>query len=186
MKRNDGYTLVEMIIVIAIIVVLSGMAYLSLSVLSSARARDKAIEFDTDVATIAAKARSMDAQFKPAGSSDVYDQFCIAIYKDTSGKSLYSAPAYYNADSDEYVVDCGNERKFSRRVGLVYSGVFDDSKTVTGLNDKGNFGDIVSMIRYNRRGECVEGYGEYTFTTDRNSTGVASTLIRQNGSHETR
>lgn len=185
MKKNDGYTLVEMIIVIAIIVILSGMAYLSLSVLSSAKARDKAIDFDTEIATLAAKSRSMDANY--IDGAKTYNQFCLVIYKSPSGKDIYEAPGYYDTVEDEYVVDCAEKKKFSRRVGLEYNQTFDDTKTVTELHDDDStFGTVVSLIRYNRRGECVEGYGSYTFTTDRNSTGVARTKIRQNGSHETR
>lgn len=184
MKKNDGYTLVEMMIVIAIIIALSGMAVISLTVLNSASAKDSAMNFDTDIATLAAKARSMDANFMY--NSNVYEEFCIVLYKDSSGKNTFQAPGYYDPDTDCYVVNCNEKKKLSRRVELQLDGVttntgsgFDvDGASVTEVN-------IVSIIRFNRRGECVLGYGKYNFCK-RGGTIIATNKIRQNGSHETR
>ena len=183
MKKNGGYSLIEMIIMISIIVILSGMAFLSISILSSASAKDRAIDFDTEIATLAAKARSMDANYSYGGKT--YQQYCLVLYKTTSGEQFFSAPGYYDAEDDEYVVDCAEKKKFSRKIGLTYDGTYDDTKTITEINDDGTGGDVISLIRFNRRGECVEGYGSYGFTTKKNNE-VAYTKIRQNGSHETR
>jgi prepilin-type N-terminal cleavage/methylation domain-containing protein len=186
MKKNDGYSLVEMLIVLAIIMLLTGMAYLSLSVLSSAKARDKAIEFDNELATVAAKARNMNAGFVDSATGIVYDQYGIVIYKPVTGSGLFEAPAYYNPTLDYYVVDCSEAKKFSKRVGLVFNGTTNTGSQLKPINNDGSGVDAISVIRFNRRGECMNGYGTYTFTTDRNSSGVASTKLRQNGSHEAR
>ena len=184
MKKNNGYTLVEMIIVISIIVLLAAMAVISMRVLGSASAKDKAVDFDTDIAALSTKARNMDANFTLAGSTDKYDQFCLVVFKTASGDSIFSAPGYYRSESDNYYVDCGERKKFSSRIGFQYSG---DVQTGAGLDfSDGESYQTLAVIRFNRRGECVNGYGTYSFTTARNNTPVATTKIRKNGSHETK
>ncbi len=184
MKKNDGYTLVEMSIVISIIVLFSGMAMISLTVLNSASAKDSAVNFDTDVATLATKSRSMDANF--THGSVTYTDYCIVLFKDSSGKSTYQAPGYYDPNTDTYLVDYSQRKKLSRRVEIKLDNVTTDTGSGYSVY-QGSTSDvsIVSIIRYNRRGECVLGYGVYNFCK-RGGNIIATNKIRQNGSHETR
>lgn len=185
MKKNEGYSLVEMLIVIAIIMVLTGMAYITIRILSSASARDKAIDFDTEIATLAAKSRNMDAKFvNPDDSTDEYDQFSLFIYRPHGGDEVYEAPGYYSTTTNNYYVDVPNGKKYNRKISVQYDGSLPAWNEI---HYRGSSIDIIAAIRYNRRGECVAGYGNYKFTTDRSSgNAVASTKIRQNGSHETK
>ena len=49
-KRNEGFSLIEMIIVLAIIAVVSTMSILSIGIINTAKAKDAASVFDSEVA----------------------------------------------------------------------------------------------------------------------------------------
>ena len=184
MKKNEGYTLIEMIIVISIIVVLSAMAYVSLSILSSARARDKAIEFDTDIATLQTKARNMDAEF--SFNSKTYNQFCIVFFTLGAGTDIYQAPGYYDIADDDCVVDITQKKKLPRKISMEFQGTSPHAGVLSTTEPVGDDCNAIAVIRFNKRGECMEGYGTYSFTQNKNGSTVAVTKIRQNGSHETK
>ena len=67
-KKNKGYSLVEMIIVLAIVVILAGLALVSLTLVNTARAKDASNKFSSEVNQVRKKAIEM----KPAKGSDPY------------------------------------------------------------------------------------------------------------------
>ena len=60
-KNDHGYTLVEMIIVIAIIAVVAGMSLISITLIHSARAKEASVTVDSEIATLITKSKNMQS-----------------------------------------------------------------------------------------------------------------------------
>ena len=56
---NAGYSLVEMIIVLAIVAVVSAMAIVSITMIHSAKAKEAAVTFDSEVSTLITKSKNL-------------------------------------------------------------------------------------------------------------------------------
>lgn len=59
MKKNSGYTLIELIIVIAIMAILSGMAFVTLGIIKQAKCSAAAAELDNQMASIWIKTKAL-------------------------------------------------------------------------------------------------------------------------------
>ncbi len=211
-KKNKGYSLVEMIIVLAIVVILAGLALVSLTLVNTARAKDASNKFSSEVNQVRKKAIEM----KPAKGSDPYfdetkdyryglvlylddgkyqtDQ--VVVEKNAAGKYVYKDDASGAGISHAYPSydTLGNpvreNVKYSSRVEVKFTG-----KNTSFLNgntndmDKENAGALTTekavCIVFDRHGNCVSGTGEYRFYK-KNSNQVARVIVRQNGSIEVR
>lgn len=89
MKNSKGYSFVELIIVIAIIIVLSVMALVSMTIISSAKAKDAAINFGEEISTLKQRCMNMtpdridDSTGRPKGN---YDKWALALYVTSEDK----------------------------------------------------------------------------------------------------
>jgi type II secretory pathway pseudopilin PulG len=171
-NRNAGYSLIEMIIVMAIIMIVSVMALLSVTLIASAKVKEAAVTFDSEVATLITKAKNMECDADPTYS------YCLKLYKDSDGK-YYVKTGYYNpngaTDADRYIFDGTGK-------GVSLSSYADISYTPTGGVENTSFTEC--YIRFDRKGLCAEGDGTYKFYK-RNGSLVAQCNIRKNGSHDT-
>ncbi len=213
-KKNRGYSLVEMIIVLAIVIILAGLSLVSLTLVNTARAKDASNKFGSEVSQVRKKAIEM----KPAKANDPYFddtkadnyRFGIVIYKNdgkfqteqvivektasgtykyrdggTAGVS-HSYPAY-----DSSGTPIRENVQYSSKVDVTFEGHYvsfvDGSSWDT--TDKKKPGaidtDDAICILFDKHGNCVSGYGEYRFYK-RNSNQVARVVVRQNGSIEIR
>ena len=183
-RRNDkGYSLVEMIIVIAIIAVVAAMAIVSVSMIRSAKAKDAAATVDSELATLITKSKNVDCD-------RANSEYAARIYKD-NGVFYYQRGYYYYdkiAKKGNYVWNDTKESKVSLTsyVDIRYAedkSVPNDDpseKKVEDMNDgKGIF------IRFAKNGMCVDGSGDLRFCK-RNGNVVANVYIRANGSHQLR
>ena len=184
--NNKGYSLVETIIVIAIIGIVSAMALASVTMIHSAKAKDAAVVFDSKVAETAAKARGMN--------KDSSKLFSIRLYKEGStyyiqtGTSEFSGGAYtFTADADN--MHEGKGTSISRYVRISYYPEDktdpDSSYTIGAWNDTKDVGTSGQVIIFAKSGVCISGAGTYCFYK-RNGTLVAKDFVRRNGSHESR
>ena len=55
-EKNKGYSLIELVIVIAIIALLTGLSFVTVSLLGSARAKEAAVDFDSQISDLASNA----------------------------------------------------------------------------------------------------------------------------------
>ena len=78
-RTNKGYSFVETVIVIAIIIVLSAMAVATVSIINKARTKDAAVSFGEVISTLKLKCMNMTP-------SSGYDTYAISLYKDSDGK----------------------------------------------------------------------------------------------------
>ena len=186
-SKNKGFSLVEMIIVLAIVAVMSTMALISINVIRSAKAKDAASVFDSEVATLKTKAKGMGVDVNKDGKlsdDELKLYYCIKIYKD--GDTYYLCTGYTNVESvsTSFVSTSKNNdgkgRNLSTYVKIKYTGKLVSGTEVT---DKEPGDDENAFyIVFNKRGECVYGVGEYEFFKPNGRT-VARKYIRANGSH---
>jgi len=193
LKNSKGYTLVEMIIVIAIIGVISAASVISLTLISSARAKDAAMLFGSEVETLRSKAMNM--------TSSSGDYALLLMMVDDEYRIYYG-----NVDGGiaSYVDDSSNYKSLSKRVeikvkqytygsgsnavtagGYIVSGdtaitEFDETDEGTQPTDSNTV-----IITYNKKGICTSGYGEYDFYK-KNGNLVARVIVYQNGSIDIR
>ena len=163
MKNSKGYSFVELIIVIAIIVVLSVMALVSMTIISSAKAKDAAITVGEEISIL--KQRSMNmtpddidtSTGKPLGN---YDKYAIALYltsddkiacclvkhvdPNTSASSLSGVKGMYvpvEYDGSSFTStdfgDSENNITFSKRIDVEFTGKFKVN-TTTGYSPDNN------------------------------------------------
>lgn len=199
---NKGYSLTELIITIGIIVVLTGLSFVTLSLLSSARAKEAAVDFDSEISDLAGRAKSK--QVKILGKEAGYQNFCfcVKLYKD--GDKYYVKKGYYNpavSNGTEQVVKEGDTvstnvqyifvegengkdekgRGFSSKVVIKYDAP-DVGITVV---PEADITDAGVYIVYNRSGRCIAGTGEYRFYKA-NGSNICNVTINKNGSHQSK
>lgn len=197
--RNKGYSLIELIITIAIIVVLTGLSFITLSLLGSARAKEAATDFDAQISDLAASSKNKLVIL--AGSER--PKYCafIKLYKD--GDKYYVKKGYYNPTAvtnnertlvEGEVVDnfsytryfyVEDENKnddkgvgFSSKVKITYEA--PDATKEKEITEDGVY------IIYNRAGRCIGGDGVYHFYKSSNNANIANVTINKNGSHQTK
>ena len=73
LKNDKGYSLVELIIVIAIIVALAASALLSITMIHSARAKDAAVKLGSEVNSLKTRCMNMTPD------NTVYDFYALAV-----------------------------------------------------------------------------------------------------------
>ncbi len=201
-KRSQGYTLVEMIVVIAIIAVVAGLSLISITLIHSAKAKNASTTVDSEVSTLITKSKNMSSD--RAGW-----QYAARIYADEKG-AYYFQKGYYNPKTKSYDfkdTDTEGEGKgtsLSSYVVIKYTGscpnVAFDNATMKGTEDitltvsdheiknlctaLGNPGGGL-FIRFAKDGSCESGVGDIRFYK-RNGNIVAHEYIRANGSHQSK
>jgi prepilin-type N-terminal cleavage/methylation domain-containing protein len=197
-KRDKGYSLVEMIIVLAIIAVVSGMSMLSITMIHSAKVKNASITFNSEVSTLITKSKNMNPVYNGPSGAQTFDGFALKVYKKSSDTNYYCNLGYYNEDDTgkrDYFMFEENEVSLSKYAEIKFTGDLYDSngakstvsQMVIGSSDGsgGSAQDVVYIV-FDKRGVCLEGYGEYAFCKKRGGNQVARVVIRQNGSHFSR
>ena len=192
-KNNRGYSLVEMIICIAIIAVVTSVALISISLIRSARAKEAAVTVDEEIATLITKSKNMKCDKEGNGW-----QYAARIYYNTDDNKYYFQKGYYNTLTSQYTftnTDSEGEGKgtsLSSYVDIQFTGTrekLNGSLTVSAKQDESNMDvksdDFGVPIRFNKDGSCATGYGDYAFLK-KNGNVVATDYIRKNGSHQTK
>lgn len=192
LQNNEGFTLVELIICIAIIVIMTGASYITLSVLHTAKAKEAASTFESALADVVSKDKNVGVDYNLDGTIDSSEekyQMGVRIYK--KGSKVYlqkcvfiaqsnGSYAHWNLGADDSYIKSINDNNdgkgtcLSRYVTVEYISV---SGTKYSL---GTYSDYT--ICFNKRGECVTGYGTYNFKDTKGAT-ISSIQINKNGSY---
>ena len=171
-RSNKGYTLVELIIVIAIILIVSAMALVTVTMIQSAKAKDAAIRVDSEIAEIIASSRGM------AYDKDDPSKFYALHLYDIDGTYYIRRGYAVKLPSGKYrFTSNGKNLNDDKGYSLTNYVVIDwdaDNKKEDSLPG--------IVIVYSKSGQCLAGYGTYSFKK-RNQTEVATNYIRQNGTH---
>lgn len=78
MKKNQGYTLIEMIIVIAIMAILAGFAFVNLGITRRAKCTTSATSFDNQLSALYTQTMALSDNM--SGTTNDY-KLCMRVYK---------------------------------------------------------------------------------------------------------
>lgn len=182
-RLNDkGYSLVEMIICIAIIAIMTGVAVVTVSMINSARAREASVTFTSELSDMYTKSKNQMVVI-----SDVkYPKYNHCLYLHSDGTRTYIKKGYYNpAGTDEdtkYIytgVDNPNNGKgvsITGSVTIKYKDSAGVEKSIVGT-------DYGVYIIFDRNGRCISGDGLYTFCKDKDVV-IAEVSLKKNGSYQ--
>ncbi len=201
LKNNKAYSFVEMIVVIGILLVVSGMSLLSFTIIKSARGQDAAMVFDSTISELITRSKNMNAAKNksmkwvdgngPFGFETI--GYTLKIYWDEEDE-VYSLQFgdYYADDKSEGTSTTGGKLVSRRRMS--YYGDYKAQSltgdcviyyTIEGTNTRVMIDeDHPIEIRYTKRGLCVDGFGKYEFYRSDGTTHIADVIVRRNGSHE--
>lgn len=183
-EDNKGYSLVELIIVIAIIVVLSAAAYATLTIMHSAKAKEAASTFESEISELITKSKGQMCVVKDEDGDGIDDlkpdyRYCINVYKDSDGK-FYLRKGYWDSVTDAYTFpielnnSSGKGTSLSAYVIVKYKALGGTENTVDASG--------ISIV-YDRSGMCIEGAGEFSFYKKSGSY-ISSVTLNKNGSHQ--
>ena len=190
MANNKGYTLVEMLIVISIMVILASLSMFSIGVIRDAKRSAAVNTFDNEISTCLIKTKAV-AQVDSSQNSNV----CMYIYRRDNGvKANYCIKVGYDSGSDS-VAD------------IIDSSVVLGNSYATAVNDDANWdavlpkdvadiiytsssgGSSVSITNFHKikfrksDGKVTDGYGEYEFVKADGSVYSTIYLDEQSGNH---
>lgn len=182
--NNKGYSLVELIIVIGIIVVMTGIATVTVTLINSAKAKEAAVTFSSELADLQTKSKGQIISLTDVatGVTTTYPNytFAIRLYKD--GSKCYIQKGYcdetnaFTAFTDTNV-NSGKGISLSSRIIIKYTNT--DTSTQIEIDDSGN--EVI--IAYDKNGRCVSGSGVYDFYK-KNGNLVDTVTIKKNGSYQ--
>lgn len=185
--NNKGYSLVELIIVIAIIVVLTGAALITMNIMHSAKAREASITFDSKISELINKSKNRACDANVDGKIDSADEgysFGLRLHKDGNKcylqEVLVKDGAYVKDDTYEKANNV-NDGKGISLSSYVYVKYTDQSGNVITIGDQAS---ETVLISYKRNGTCASGYGMYEFIRTSGGDQVASMTLNKNGSHQ--
>lgn len=202
-SKNKGYSLVETIIVIAIIGIVSVMAMASVSMIRSAKCKDAAVVFDSEISELIAKAKSMN---------DSSGMYAIRIWKDGENYYIQRGKVDKIGPILKFKISADNENDYKGKAvskyvrisftaensgGLSYPDDWNASLDATwtastmikcdGSIGTFNDGDELSgvVVAVTKSGDVISGNGAFCFFK-KNGSQVARVYVRKNGSHEAR
>ncbi len=164
MKKNKGYTLVEMLIVLAIMAILSGLAAVSVGLIRKAKIQDAITSFDSQLTNLwiqtksmAAKQKSMYAELKLAGDH-------------ANGDGIYT---FTISDPEAGTTETQTYDKWDKYVDIIYDGTEFDNNTSVKIQFDKSTGAVVSG----------NGAGDYVFQDKAGNVVATIHVDRITGSH---
>ena len=191
LRNKKGYSLVELIIVMAIIIALAATALLSMTMVHSARAKDSAIKLGSEVNSL--KTRCMNMTPEDAN----YDYYALAVYKDNNTIHLQlvmhkkSAPGTgftfeFDPVPGEPAIDFPSSVNTTFAGRIIRNNAYDStpellSSEYTPGPISGTGTNTPVIIAFDKKGHCFSGSGDYYFYK-KNGSRVARVEVRTNGS----
>lgn len=191
MKNNKGYSLVEMIIVIAIIAVLTSAALVTITLINSAKAKEAGVTLDSEISRLVAQSKSQMPIFDDGSGTKAEHKdynFAIAIYKNTD-KKYYIASGYYNKQDNKFsTFDVSNNNGgkgicLSSKVSVSYE---PGNKNTSNSPDCDINGTTYSawVVSFDKAGRCICGVGTFELKKSSDNTVIDEISIKANGSHQ--
>ena len=186
MKKNKGYTLIEMIIVIAIMAILTGVAVVTIGIIKDARCTAAVNSFQSQVSALWIKTKALSqgsVQANPTGSeaSDKYP-LCMQIVKNSDSSDDVKDGAY------EIILGYYDNSTFHKKETVaVLTEIIDIEYTPVGTEHPLNSydGDYITsaVIQYNKSDGSVT-YGAGTYKVMYNDRSFGSIYIDKiSGNH---
>lgn len=181
LRDNRGFSLVELIICISIIIIMSGVAMVTVTMLNSAKAKEASVTFESTLSDTITKSKNQVCVISGV-QYPKYDR-CIHVYKHSDGK-YYIRTGYFDPDasgSAAYIFF--DDENVNGGKGISMTSKVDVKYTATGTTDDALIDEDGIYIVYNRNGQCIEGSGTYSFYK-KNGNAIADVVIQKNGSHQ--
>ena len=164
LDNNGGYTLVEMIIVIAIIAVMSGVGALTISSIRASQATSSMQRFDDELSALEMRTKTLQSGC------------AIRIVKNEANYDIYYGTCTNNNPSS-FKADSTKPDAVLQRVTLYYDKDYNADTSSSILREK------IIMIR-KTDSQVLSGYGEYMFCKYDSKQAVGSVIVNQyTGSH---
>ncbi|MBE5923149.1 MAG: prepilin-type N-terminal cleavage/methylation domain-containing protein [Lachnospiraceae bacterium] len=170
MKKNKGYSLVEMLIVIAIMAILGGLTFISLGIMRDARRQAAANNFNNLISSCLIKTKAVTNPTPPPSS--VKGDVAMVITQRSDGK--YTVRIGYLSGGNVYkITDDVTAQVLDSEVGADCDAVFP--KEVEGLQfiaqgaDDSTAADVTNaVITFDKSdGRVTSGAGKYQFMTSK-------------------
>lgn len=159
LKSNSGYTLVEMIIVIAIIAIMSGAGIFTVSAIRTSQATASMQKFDSELSAL-----EMRTKTQKSGEALRIVQNG-ANYEIFYGTCTDGDPLTFSANST-------TPDKILERVSIYYAEDYDADSVTTPLTEQ------VVIIRKSDS-QVLTGYGEYRFCKYNSNNNVGRVTLNQ-------
>jgi prepilin-type N-terminal cleavage/methylation domain-containing protein len=162
--KNGGYTMVELIIVIAIIAVMSGMGFLTIVSIRTSQANSSMQRFDEELSALVMRTKSQSADC------------AIKIEKADANYNIYYGTCT-DGDPTTFTTTSTQPDAVLQRVTIYYDSSYNADGVTTPLTSQ------IIQIRKSDS-QVLAGYGEYVFAKyDRGNTVGRVTLNQYTGSH---
>ncbi|MDO5156097.1 MAG: type II secretion system protein [Eubacteriales bacterium] len=188
MKKQKGYTLVEMLIVLAIMAILSSLTVVSVGIINKAKYNAAISNFKSQLSglSIITKATAQPQSTSSTSSTTGYvgEPLCMRLYEDTNKEVCYLVlgyqtttgfvPKYEREGRDEAYAKQNHEMiVFPRFVGIKYTKSKDEQEnTLTSTSDTSDIKSI-TLIEFNKSDGSVRyGAGDYEFNFKGNKVGT--------------
>jgi prepilin-type N-terminal cleavage/methylation domain-containing protein len=163
-QKNAGYTLVELIIVIAIIAVMSGMGFLTIVSIRTSQANSSMQRFDEELSALVMRTKTQGADN------------AIKIEQDGANYNIYYGTCTDGVEST-FTTTSTQPDAVLQRVTIYYDSSYNADSVTTPLTSQ------VIQIRKSDS-QVLAGYGEYVFAKyEKGNTVGRVTLNQYTGSH---
>ena len=187
MKNNKGYTLIEMLIVIAIMVILSGLSIYSIGIIRSAKRSAAVDSFDDQISSCYVKTKAVsdvsDAALDPSKGNKV----CMLIRKRTNkdGVTNYCIKVGYDLGAAG-VADITKGTPVNNDDDLTWDAILPKDVALITLTEKGTANDVTEQkIFFNKSvGSVDEGYGYYDFYKSNGEAFAQVFIDESTGKHQ--
>lgn len=180
---NKGYSLVEMVITIGIILVVSAMAMVTISTLNSARAKNASIQLDSELTQLITRAKGQTTKYDALQAIKIYKSSSDSKYYYLTGTATKSGVTYvFTADAKSSSLNGGLGYKFSSSTRISYTAENVEPSYKWNVGPSADLDNDGKIIVYNKQGYCINDAGTYVFFKS-NGNMVAQVIVRKNGSH---
>lgn len=169
MKKNKGYTLIEMIIVIAIMAILAGLSAVSLSLMSKGKEQEAVTTFNSQLNSIMLKTKAIGTAQK-----NMY-----AVFKESTDNNYLLEVYDKDASGTVKLKDSVLLKRWSKYITITYTSEGTD-QIQSGYGDSST-GFYIMFDK--STGAVLKGAGSYTFKNKKGDTVATIYLDPATGNH---
>ncbi|MBQ9233995.1 MAG: prepilin-type N-terminal cleavage/methylation domain-containing protein [Lachnospiraceae bacterium] len=189
LKDNKGFSLTELIIVIAIILIMTAASFVTLTIMHSAKAKEAASSFENSLAEVISLSKNNGVDKNDNGIIDSDEEkytIGLRIYKD--GRKYYlqrcicqkqatGEYTYVNLPVSDAYIKSINEHSGK---GICLSAYVDIKYYDLDGNDKSADSYVIA---FNKKGDCKLGFGKYEFIKSSSGDKIVTVSVNKNGSY---